>query len=615
MKSKNNYKNNSKSVNTLKNNYYILPLILISSLLPIIMRLHEYNPRLSKYTWFWNSDKFADFFLFYKQIFLILISIIMLFILANYFIKKHQKFYIVTALAPIFIYAMMAILSTVFSKYSLFGYTGVYEQFESVFALLSYCVIVIYSFYFIKTEDNLCYFLKYFMISILILGILGLTQTFGHDFLATNFGKKLFISSKYWGSLDQFQFTIPKKMAYLTMYNPNYAGVYTALIIPILIVLLITCKNIKNIILYSLNLVIMLVCLFGTGSESGKISLLCCLLAIVLLFRKYIFNNKKIAYPLLGIFLVFMTSITMIKYDTIKSTLIDIFSFKPVHHALTNIKTEDSLIITYNNNDLVIRSFLDSDQIITYLSDQNNVSIPFNTDSSTGKVTIQDERYQNITITPVKYDEIICLDINIDGKDWYFSNQLGDSTFYYLNSMNRFDKIIKADSSLFTGYENIASGRGYIWSRTIPLLKNSLFLGTGADSFVFVFPHQDYLSSYQTGLAGALLTKPHSMYIQVWVQTGAISLLALLLFYGIYFVNCIRIFGKGRFENNYDKIGVAIFVGTISYMITSLANDSSITVAPIFWVLIGIGTAINHILLKESILPYKHSKNNKNPQR
>ncbi len=33
-------------------------------------------------------------------------------------------------------------------------------------------------------------------------------------------------------------------------------------------------------------------------------------------------------------------------------------------------------------------------------------------------------------------------------------------------------------------------------------------------------------------------------------------------------------------------------------MIAGISNDSTITVAPVFWVLIGIGTAINYRLLK-----------------
>jgi len=60
----------------------------------------------------------------------------------------------------------------------------------------------------------------------------------------------------------------------------------------------------------------------------------------------------------------------------------------------------------------------------------------------------------------------------------------------------------------------------------------------------------------------------------------------------------MKLYWKGTFSDYYYKVGVSIFIGTVSYMIAGISNDSTITVAPVFWVLIGIGTAINYRLLK-----------------
>lgn len=598
-----NSKNYSKQKQKLeiKSNYYILPLIIISSIIPLIMRLHVYKPNLKQFIWFWDMDTYSDFFLYYKQFSLICITFIMLITTIYLYIKKKLKFNLYAPLVPIFIYIILCLLSTILSKYSTYGFRGTYEQFESVFALVSYVIIVFYAYSFIKSENDLQYFFKYFLVGVLVLGLVGLTQFLGHDILMTDFGKKLYIPSKYWNSLDTFTLSFPLKTTYLTMYNPNYAGVYTALIIPILIVFLLTCKNIKSAILYSLGLVVMLLSLYGTGSQAGELSILLCTFIIFLFFRNYSYKHKKAILSVLGVIIIFLISISVLRFDSLKATITNVLSIKSTHYALTDIKTNDNLTLTYNRNNLVIKSYLDSGSIYTELNDQNNTAVSYNMDSTTGKITINDERFKTITITPVKYQEVLCLDVNIDNKDWYFSNQLGDNTFYYLTPMNRFDKIIKAKSAIFTGYENIVSGRGYIWSRTLPLLKNSIFLGSGADSFVFVFPHQDYLYNYLAGFEGALLTKPHSMYLQIGVQTGLLSLIAFLTFYAIYSINCFRLFWRSKFTRYYEKVGLAIFVGTISYMITGLTNDSSITVAPVFWVLIGIGTAINHILLTEKM--------------
>ena len=50
-----------------------------------------------------------------------------------------------------------------------------------------------------------------------------------------------------------------------------------------------------------------------------------------------------------------------------------------------------------------------------------------------------------------------------------------------------------------------------------------------------------------------------------------------------------------------EQTGVSIFIGTIAYLITGISNDSTITVAPIYWVLIGIGIALNYRLNTKSV--------------
>jgi O-antigen ligase len=119
-------------------------------------------------------------------------------------------------------------------------------------------------------------------------------------------------------------------------------------------------------------------------------------------------------------------------------------------------------------------------------------------------------------------------------------------------------------------------------------------LGSGADTFIFEFPQQDYVNLYNYGYVDQLVTKPHSLYLQIGVQTGVLSLLALIVFYFMYFISSFKLYIKGQFMTYYSKVGLSIFIGTFSYLICEIANDSSITVAPVFWVLIGLGIAINH---------------------
>jgi hypothetical protein len=236
-----------------------------------------------------------------------------------------------------------------------------------------------------------------------------------------------------------------------------------------------------------------------------------------------------------------------------------------------------------------------------YLKDSNDEDVPFAINAETSTFYIADERFSNISITPVSFNNLLGININIDGIDWIFTNQLGDGTYYYINQNGKPDKIITAKSSIFTGYETYASKRGYIWSRTIPLLIDHLVLGSGADTYAIEFPQQDYVYLRNVGFADMVLTKPHSMYLQMGIQTGVLSLLCFLIFYGIYFISSIRLYISGKYESYFAKAGIAIFIGTIGYMIVGISNDSSIAVAPIFWALIGIGIACNYHVKKEGL--------------
>ena len=96
-----------------------------------------------------------------------------------------------------------------------------------------------------------------------------------------------------------------------------------------------------------------------------------------------------------------------------------------------------------------------------------------------------------------------------------------------------------------------------------------------------------------------MISKPHCMYLQVGVQTGVVSLIAMLVFFGMYIVQSFCLYGKKIGDSLLDKFGVAILVGTVGYMVSSISNDSSVTVAPVFWCLMGLGIAVNTMVKKQ----------------
>lgn len=585
-KDKRKYNSNSGKSNKI----YLLPIIFIISILPLIMYYHEYDSGLSKYSWFPSNGNQFDIFLYYKQVIFIFVCSVMLLVVIYKLLHDRKKIKFKPIFIPLFLYGALALLSTIFSKYPSFGFKGIYEQFESIFVIIGYCLVVYYALLFIETEEDIKFILHYFLYGILIISIIGVLQATGNDLFATEFGKKLYIPSIFWNNLSSFTFTFGPKRAYMTLYNPNYVGVYIAMILPFIFGLLLTEKRKKQIILYIFTIASLVISLIGSQSKAALIGLVISIIFVVIFFRKYIFRNKKITLSIFSICSVIFILFISFNFKVIKNVFP--MNLDKTNYALTDIKTEEFITITYRGNDLKIKLDTSDNSFKIILLDLNNNNITYTQNSET--YTITDERFSGILVTPIIYDNVLCTQVNVEGKDWIFTNQTADNTYYFINTFGKLDKINKAESILFNGYESFATGRGYIWSRTLPLLKDNIILGSGADTFALEFPHQDYVNYYNSGFEGQILTKPHSLYLQIAVQSGVISLITFIIFYLMYFVSSFKIYIKGQFDNLFKQVGVSIYVGTIAYIITGISNDSTITIAPVAWALIGIGIACNY---------------------
>lgn len=615
-KIKNNHTIRNTS-NSIYNKLALIPLIIIISVIPFIIRMKFIDTGLSTYSWFSEDDKRADFFLYYKSLIFTIIALFMALYITWGFIKQKtlqqnsnikanyfSKFTI--ALIPLAIYAILALLSTLFSDHISFGLSGINEQFESVFVLLGYCITVYYAFIYVNTEEDVQLIIKCLLFSVCLLSIIGFTQAIGHDLLFTTLGKKIMTPSGFWPFLDDLTFKMEKNRVYLTFYNPNYVGLYTAFIAPILLILLFFSKSIKLKFIYGITFTSLLLCLIGSKSRSGFVGLCLSFLFILILLRKIFLKYWKLSAGILGLIVLGFFSINAYMGNGFIDRLATMFSFtKTADYNLSSIQTNDNNVaVTYKGNTLYIQSIINGNTPDYLLTDSNEKPISITYIEATDNYVINDTRFAALLLKDIPFtvsnnqNETVTIYgfcVTIDGVNWYFCNQINDGTYYYYNNDHRFDKIVNADSEIFSKYESLGSGRGYIWSRTIPLLKDHILLGSGADTFVFEFPQNDYVGRYNNVLS-SLVTKPHNVYLQMGVQTGVLSLISFLIFYGIYFVTSIKLYIKDSFETYLSQVGVALFAGTIGYTVSGLFNDSTITVSPVFWALIGVALAVNHLV-------------------
>jgi len=169
----------------------------------------------------------------------------------------------------------------------------------------------------------------------------------------------------------------------------------------------------------------------------------------------------------------------------------------------------------------------------------------------------------------------------------------------YYNQLGNLVDLEKIPSIGFEDNINFGSGRGFIWSRTLPMLRDTIFIGHGADTYCLYFPHHDYAGKYSADWEiNKIVDKPHNMYMGAAIGTGIISMLALIVLWGIYTVQSFKLYYKTKFDD-YDFTvfaGTGIFLGICGFLAAGLVNDSSVSVMPMFYGLLGTGIAINKLL-------------------
>lgn len=237
----------------------------------------------------------------------------------------------------------------------------------------------------------------------------------------------------------------------------------------------------------------------------------------------------------------------------------------------------------------------------------------FFTDASGSEVSqnevicFSDENFEDIRFWFLDADE------NAATRDVFTMSFYGDtanSLFFQMKSDNKFQMLhyrtadkfepVNAEHIGFEGKEKLGSSRGYIWSRTLSLLKNCLITGYGADTFAYYFPQNDVLAkyySYQDYDQGFYVTvdKPHNMYLQIFCNNGLIALIAFLGIVAFYLADSLKLYALKREYRPEQIMGTAVMLGVVGYLAAGFFNDSVVHVAPVFWVLLGVGAALNTI--------------------
>lgn len=574
----------------------LIPIALWLVVIPLIVKLKFYANPLVDYPWYSNEVNLADFFLYYKSVFATITGVIMLAMLIWQISKMRRKDTLINTdtrmFLPIGIYLFLAIVSSLFSKYGYFCVHGMPDQFETVWNIIAYIVAMVYCYFVITYHDADKSILWITFVGAALVGLICVLQYFKIDIY-----RMIYTGEGY-------SFSFEEGVVYGPFYNINYVGFYTLLLVPLFIALFVCCKKAVVRVITALLTVALLIALVGADSLAADISLVVVAAFAVFFLLLKNAKSKKILWLPIGVLVVGAIGACVIALPRVNAYLAASNTEKT---DLENIYTnDDNVEIDYRGQKLYIQMEQKDDTLAFNLcdQDQNPISCEYQS-SADGEYyyyTINDDRFSAITLTPAVITDdptTYGFMVSVDEKGWYFTNELTeDGTYYYYNDLGKICKLTpdtpSADFGPLVNKSSLANGRGYIWNKTMTILKDYIFVGSGADTFALVYPNGDFVDKYNNGYDNMIITRPHCMYLQIAVQSGVLSLICFLVFYIWYFISSLRLYYKQRLNNPLVAAGFGILLGTMGYMISALANDSTITVAPVYWGLLGIGIGINH---------------------
>ena len=579
---------------------YLFPILIITFSLSFVVWIKKVSLSGIIFNAWTGESVTYNLFTYYRSLLILVVAFIALFLLSlfafenySYYWNKinHNK-----KMSFLLLYLGMALVSALNSTFYEIAIFGFVERYEGILSIISYIIFFVSVYIIVQSEIQIKALFIPLIISSTILSIIGIFQYFGYDVLQWGVTNGLLLPEE----LDYMRFNLilpsTKNTIYMTLYNSNNVGSYMAMLFPISVGFYLYAKKKSSTIFFSLYSCLMFANWIGCRSRAGMVAGIVSILFLLILMRPEWRKNKKrflIIIPYILILLImnnFSEGSLLRKVSTLNPQVEQELSqtrYVPIQEMVFD---ESSVQIITNENTLAIE--VHEGQI--YFKDQNDVDLDRYVTED--KYSFYDSRYSEYSFKTEQDDSINLILLELRGMkiNFYFD----ESGIYLIGNHNRLvNEIKKAPSIGFEGRERFGSGRGYVWSRTLPLLKETIWIGNGPDTLPFYFPQDDYIGKLNNfGKVNVVVDKPHNFYLQVAHDSGFISLIALLLFFASYFIHSLRLYFFNKSESFIVNIGKIIMCSVLGYLIAAIFNDSVVYVAPYFWILLGAGFAVNYMV-------------------
>ena len=605
----------------------------------LLVRLHQFSMPMSGIYWSSATDSstLTDVFNFWKASTVIFAAGLALAVCAFAYFKDHVRFKKSFLYIPAVIYAVFVLLSFVFSDYKYFALRGMSEHFEGTVVLLSYIIMVLFLANAVDNERRLKSVVYCAFFAAFLLGILGITQATGHDFFSTTAGQKLMTPNfvldngmKSWDMIDIlalsgqriYDVAFKDGEVYQTVYNINYVSLYLSLLIPVSAILFIYFGLGENkgkrsfSILFLVLFGLLSYNLIAAKSAAGYVGLCITFISALIVFRKYLKQWAKYIICLIVVLGLVMgvladrwlpeivntlksalTEFTAIVYAEDNPDIQYDYEFKPasIYSDVDFVETHENYMLFGINGEVLRITRDDASSSFAITDEQGNQLYLRPIENREGVFEILDDRFHDyVTLSLAKDEYYTHVIVGTRFYDWNFT--YNGEAFLFNNPVGKQVSLSRIEHGSLVNKPELAHGRGLIWGETMPLLKGRLLWGSGADTYTFVYPQNDYAlmySLYREYRLNRVTDKAHNLYMQYWVNTGLISLLAWLTLVGYYLVGAVKQFRKRGFADFSDFVNGGIFCGIIGFLFVAFFNDGSVNTMPMFYTMLGTGLAIN----------------------
>jgi len=599
-------------------------LAIVVGIMPLIVRVAR-RPLTPDLTWlFPGVEQYGDVFVFWKAVFISVPAIILL--LYNVFdmLTNGKKFDIKAFVkrTPVILsiaYLAFVLISAIASSYSYTAWFGTRGREEGALMWLVYFIVFVSAMLYVREPKYTKPILWGLAFSSIIMGAIGVSQLVDRDFFDTAFGHWL-VSVGVPGVEEMgTTFTIANG----TLFNPNTFGKYTAMVAPILLIAGLVYDGKRHTkALMLLGGALMLVGVFASSSLGGLIGIVTATGVLVVTYVcSFIYRRLKseggranvgrVGLMFGGVAVAVVLSLLFVPPLNNRVTTLFVRLQQAAAAETTTqhrFAFEGDTIIAYRSNDtlfsMTVHHFVPvADSWMTVRDGTGQEVLPAAytpmTEEAPAIYEFHIPGFRAVTVE--RYNELFTVLPAGQAAPFFLVFSGGQIYGLWRDLESRIDISEPVPAWGFYGRETWGSSRGYLWSRSFPLMPRRTVIGSGPDTFVNVFPNHDvtglqlsFNNPYQ------IVDKAHNLFIQTWISTGGISAILLFALFAHYLFTTFWsvVTSKGETIFTYG-LRLGLLASISGFVMSSMATDSTIGSTGVFFVLLGMGYGLNYFLQKQ----------------